>query len=272
MKRHWSFLSRFTAPLAMVICLAATLSMHPAKAADDLELIEPGVLSTATEGAFAPFSMRTPDGKLEGFELAVIREVANRLGLTHKPVVIKWDSILVGLMSDQYDMISNPMGITEERQQSVTFCDAWVESGAKLIVPNDSDVNALADASGKKIGVIVASTFVPMAEKLGAEVKLYKSDAEAMQDVANGQIDAAITDAVSGGYAIKVAGLDLRLVDEFIESYQMGWPVKQGKPNLVKAVNSTLAEMVKDGSYAALGKEILGMDPTPAEPIRSILE
>ena len=265
-------LSKLTAVSALCLGLFLALTLSTANAADDLELIEPGVLSTATEGAFAPFSMRTADGKLEGFELAVIGEVAKRLGLEHKPVVIKWDSILVGLMSDQYDMISNPMGITEERQKSVTFCDAWVESGAKLIVPDDSAIKSLADAKGKKIGVIVASTFVPMAENLGGEVKLYKSDAEAMQDVANGRIDAAITDAVSGGYAIKIAGLELRLVDEFIESYQMGWPVKQGKPNLVKAINKTLAEMIEDGTYAALGQDILGMDPTPAEPIRSILD
>ena len=110
-----------------------------------------------------------------------------------------------------------------------------------------------------------------VAEKLGGNVKLYKSDPEALQDVVNGQIDAAITDAVAGGYAIKTAGLDLRLVDEFIESYQMGWAVKQGKPNLVKAVNAALAAMVADGTYRTLSESIIGIDPTPAEPIRSIL-
>lgn len=242
-----------------------------AGAEGELELIEAGVLMTATEGAFPPFSMRAPNGDLEGFELAVIREIAGRLNLEHKPVVTKWDSILVGLMADQYDMVSNPMGITAERQKSVTFCDAWVESGAKLVVPADSDISALEQANGKTIGVIVASTFIPMAEKLGGEVKLYKSDPEALQDVVNGQIDAAITDAVAGSYAIKTAGLDLRLVDEFIESYQMGWAVKQGKPNLVRAVNTALAAMVADGTFRALGESIIGFDPTPAEPIQSIL-
>ena len=255
------------------VLAASTIPYLPVLSAaeGELELIKPGVLMTATEGAFAPFSMRTPSGDLEGFELAVIREIANRLGLQHEPIVTKWDSILVGLMADQYDMVSNPMGITAERQKSVTFCDAWVESGAKLVVPAGSDIQSLAQANGKTIGVIVASTFIPMAEKLGGNVKLYKSDPEALQDVVNGQIDAAITDAVAGGYAIKTAGLNLQLVDEFIESYQMGWAVKQGKPNLVKAINTALAAMVADGTFSTLGKDIIGIDPTPAKPIRSIL-
>lgn len=242
-----------------------------ANASEELELLEPGVLSTATEGAFAPFSFRSASGQLEGFEIKVIQEIANRLELEHKPVVTKWESILVGLEADQYDMISNPMGITAERQEAVTFCTAWVESGAKLVVPENSEISKLEQANGKTIGVIVASTFVPMAEKLGGTVKLYKSDPEALQDLVNGQIDAVITDAVAGSYAIKTAGLELRLVDEFIESYQMGWAVKKGKPNLTRAVNDILAEMIEDGTYARLSEEILGMDPTPADPIPSNL-
>ena len=256
---------------ALTATLAATPLLARLPRAEELELIEPGILSSATEGAFPPFSQRNAAGELEGFELAVIREIASRLGLEHKPVVIKWDSILVGLMADQYDMVSNPMGITEERQKSVTFCDAWVESGARLVVAEGSDITALDQANGKTIGVIVASTFVPMAENLGGTVKTYKSDPEALQDLANGNIDAVITDSVAGSYAIKTANLPLTLVPGFIESYQMGWAVKQGKPKLVTAINTALAAMIEDGTFASIGDEILGLDPTPGVPIRSIL-
>ncbi len=254
----------------LALASVPALTSRPATAAE-LELLEPGVLSTATEGSFAPFSMRDASGELQGFELAVIREIASRLGLEHRPVVISWDSILVGLLSDRYDMVSNPMGITAERQESVTFCDAWVESGAKLVVAEESPIRAPEDAKGTTVGVIVASTFVPMAEALGAEVRTYRADPDALQDVANGNIDAAITDAVAGAYAIKTGGLPLRLVDPFIESYQMGWAVKPGKPNLVTAINGALGEMVADGTFAQIGMAEIGLDPTPADPMRSRL-
>jgi polar amino acid transport system substrate-binding protein len=51
----------------------------------------------------------------------------------------------------------------------------------------------------------------------------------------------------------------------------MGWAVKQGKPNLVTAVNVALAEMVADGSFARIAMAEIGIDPTPNEPIRSLL-
>jgi len=246
-------------------------SVRPARADNHLELLEAGTLSSATEGTFPPFSYS--DGRqLQGFELAVIREIAARLGLEHKPVVIAWDSILVGLMSDQYDMISNPMGITEERQQSVYFCDAWVESGARIAVRADDAATVTDDLQGRPLGTIVASTFVPLAEALSDDVKFYSSDPEALQDVINGNIDGAIVDGIGGAYAIKTGNLPLKLVDGFLDSYQMGWAVAKSRPNLVRAINAALAEMIADGTFARIAMEQIGIDPTPREPIRTIFE
>ena len=239
-------------------------------AASELELLVPGELSAATEGTFPPFSMRDPSGKLDGLEMRIMTEITQRLGLSYKPVIIKWESMLVGLKAGQYDMISGAMGITEERQKSVTFCDAWLESGARLVVRNDSAIETNADAKGKTIGVIVASTFVPLAEKLGGVVKTYKADPDAMQDLVNGNIDAVITESIAAAYAIKTAGLPLRMTDELLDSFQMGWAVQQGKPNLVKAINKTLGEMMADGTYKLITSELIGINPAPREPIRSL--
>ena len=75
---------------AALAALPLLPAIRPGKAlAADLELIEPGVLSTATEGSFPPFSIRDASGDLGGLELEIIREIASRLGLEHKPVIIK---------------------------------------------------------------------------------------------------------------------------------------------------------------------------------------
>ena len=47
-----------------------------ASAADELELIQPGKLLIATEGTYPPFSMRAPDGTLDGLEIRVGKEIA----------------------------------------------------------------------------------------------------------------------------------------------------------------------------------------------------
>ena len=239
--------------------------------AGDLELLVPGELSSATEGVYPPFSFKAEDGTLDGLEMRVMREICRRLGLNYKPVVIKWESMLVALLADKYDIVGSAMGITEERQKSVTFCDGWIESGARLVVHKDSTIRSSADVKGRSVGVITASIFVPLAEGWGAEVKHYPSDVGVMQDTVNGRLEGAVMDSIAAAYAIKTSKMPLRWTDELHIPYQLGWAVKKGKPNLVRAINTARTEMVADGTFKRLVEDLIGYDPSPKNPIRSIL-
>jgi len=243
-----------------------------AQSASPPELIKPGELSASTEGTFPPFSMTDPSGKLDGLEMRIMGEVARRLGLAFKPVATKWESTLVGLEAGQYDLCATTMDITAERQKAVLFCDGWLESGARALVQqSDTSIRTPADLKGKSVGVLVASTYAKAAEELGASLKLYRSEAEAYQDLANGQVQAVISDTIGGAWAIKEGRLKLRLVEEPVSSVQKGWAVRKSKPNLVRAVNGALGSMVADGTYAKIAIELIGFDPAPKAPIRSLL-
>jgi len=248
----------------------ATASLLPGIAyGGDLELLKPGQISAATEGTYPPYSMRDTSGELDGIEIRNIKAVIKRLGLEYKPVVTTWDAMLIGLLANEYDMCSETMAITDERKKKVWFCDGWCESGARLVVPKDSPIHVNADAKGKSVGVLVASIFVPLAEKLGATVHTYKTDVEAMQDCVNGKIDALITDGVPAAYAIRKGNLPLRMTDEIMQPYQLGWPVKKGKKNLVMALNKSLGEVVADGTFKKICMDFIGIDLTPKNPIRT---
>ncbi|WP_137388703.1 transporter substrate-binding domain-containing protein [Rhodoligotrophos defluvii] len=253
---------------SMAAALVAAFMIQPA-AAQELELIKPGQLSAATEGTYPPFSMRTPDGQLDGLEIRVAKEIARRLGLEYVPVVIKWESLLVGLMSDQYDFASAAMDITPERQKQVLFADGWLESGGRIVTQKDSPIKKPADVKGKTVGVLVATTWQKIAEGLGASVKTYKAESDAIQDLVNGNIDAVITDSIAAAYAIQASKLPLVMVDEYVSHVQKGFPFKKDKPNLVRAVNKALADMIADGTYAKLTEPLVGYSPAPKEPIRS---
>lgn len=237
--------------------------------AQTLELLKPGKLLVATEGTFPPFSMRAPNGQLDGLEIRVGKEIAKRLGLEYEPVIIKWEALLVGLAADQYDFASDAMDITEERQKQVTFADGWLESGGRIVVKPGSDIKGPADIKGKTVGVLVSSSWQKLAEDRGAKTKAYKAESDAMQDLANGNVDAVITDSIAAAYMIETTKLPLKLVDEYVSHVQKGFPFKKGKPNLVKAVNKALADMVADGTYAKLTSPLVGYSPAPKEPIRS---
>ena len=247
-------------------CITASRSF----AAEELELLAPGTLTSATEGTYPPYSFRGEGGNLDGLEMRMMGEIAKRLGLVYEPVVIKWESMLIGLASDQYDIVGNAMNITEERQKQVIFCDGWLESGVQLIVHKESPIDNH-DLKGKRIGAITASIYVPMIEEWGGEVVHYNSDMDAMMDAQNGQIDGLVMDSVAAAYVITKSKLPMRLVGAPQSPSQLGWAVKKGKPNLVRAINATRAEMVADGTVKRLFEDLIGFDPSPKEPVRSLL-
>jgi polar amino acid transport system substrate-binding protein len=268
MAMHFKILPGLAA-LALFATVALTPGIRSANAADALELLVPGELTAATEGTYPPFSMEGPDGKLDGLEMRVMGEIAKRLGLTYKPVITKWETILIGLKADQYDTSSDAMDITEERQKQVVFIDGWIESGGRLLVKTDSPVKSSTDIKGKTVGVLVASTWEKLATGLGATVKSYKSETDAIQDLLNGNVDGVVTDSIAGAYLIKSKNLPIRMTDGYLSHIQKGFPVKPGKPNLVKAINKALADMIADGTYAKMTSDIIGYSPAPTTPIPS---
>jgi polar amino acid transport system substrate-binding protein len=252
----------------LAAAIVGSLLALPASAAE-LELLKPGKLSVATEGTYPPFSMRTPDGQLDGLEIRIGKEIARRLGLEYDPVIIKWESLLVGLAADQYDFASDAMDITPERQKQVTFADGWLESGGRIVTKKDSSIKTPADIKGKTVGVLVSSSWLKLAEERGATPKSYKAESDALQDLVNGNVDAVITDSIAAAYAIEASKLPLVMVDEYLSHIQKGFPFKKGKPNLVKAVNGALADMIADGTYAKLTTPLVGYSPAPKDPIKT---
>ena len=258
------------AALLAVAMVSLGLGASQTALADELELNTPGVITVSTEGTFPPFSMRTPSGDLDGIEIALWKEISKRLGLTYEPVIIKWESTLVGLKAGQFDVMGTTMDITEERQEQILYSDGWIESGVILMVQTDSDITSVDGIEGITIGALVASTFAEAARNRGAaDVKLYKSEPDAYQDLVNGNVDGVVTDQVAGAFAITTSSLPLRIVDGYVSSVQKGWGFQKSRPNLVRAVNEALADMMADGTYDEILMGQIGISPAPANPFRS---
>lgn len=249
--------------------LVALLAAVPAFAQDKLEVADSGVLTCGADGGYPPFSLTNTKGEFDGLAVRVMKEMASRSGLKYNPVVVKWDAALVGVLSGKFDMLCNAMDITPARQEQVRFIDAWLESGGRLLVHESSDVNKPEQFNGV-IGVLASSTWAELAKELNAsEIKYYKVEVDAMRDLANGNIDGMITDAIAAAWAIEQSNLPIRITEGSLSSVQKGFAVHKDKVNLAKALNEALDSMVKDGTYEKLTSDLIGISPYPEDPIRS---
>jgi len=90
--------------LLISIVLIAVLSLAPLAGADELDRIKAaGEMKIAMSGAYPPFNFINEQNEVVGFDAAIGREIATRLGV--KPVIVTtaWDGILAGLLAKKYD-------------------------------------------------------------------------------------------------------------------------------------------------------------------------
>lgn len=215
----------------------------------------------AFSGLYPPFNY-TENDEFLGFDVEIGTAIAEELGMNPKPVTNPWQTIIAALKSNKFDAIIGSMAITEERLKEVNFTDPYYESGAQVFVSEDNDeIKTIDDLHGKKIGVVVSSTFEENAKEYTDQVVTYDSDVTALQDLTvKGRLDAVITDQLVGMYAINQNKLPIKLVDEPIYLDQMGIAIKKEDEELLEKVNEALKTIMENGTYAQISEKYFGRD------------
>ncbi|MFO7821139.1 MAG: ABC transporter substrate-binding protein [Lentisphaeria bacterium] len=219
-------------------------------------------LSYAMSGLYKPFNYKQ-GGKLVGFDVDIGKELCKRLDYEPHPVTTPWQTIIQGLKAKKYDAILGSMAITEERREQVAFSTPYYHSGAQLFVQkSNTAVTDKKDLRGKRIGVVKASTFKDVAEKLTAPDNVigYDSDVIALQDLTTGRIDAVLTDRLVGLSAINNNDLPIKEVAAPLYIDAMGIAVRksESEQQLLAEINQALAEIIADGTYAEISRKWFG--------------
>ncbi len=92
-------------------------------------------VSVATDATFPPFE--TVDEKtkdLTGFDIELMRAIAQETNLNFQFVNIGFDPMLAGLAQCQYDAAIAGITITPERQQQFLFSDPYVKAGQIVVI------------------------------------------------------------------------------------------------------------------------------------------
>lgn len=270
MRRPVTRRAAMTLAACMTVALAATACGGESEASDSddaYQLVEDGKLTFAMSGQYRPFNFFDDDGKLTGFDVDLGSEVAERLGLEPNPVTGPFNSLVAGLKSSRYDLIIGSMSPTEERKEQVDFTDEYYVAGAQLFVPGDASVNSVEDLENATVGVVLGTTFEKFAkEQPGvSEVRTYNSDNEALTELANGRLDAAITTNLLGLYQINETGLDIKLVGEVLFPDPAAIASQKSNAELTAEVNEILAAIREDGTYAELSEKWFGVDISQAD-------
>ena len=235
-----------------------------ANAADaNSDVLADGVLNVGTNAEFPPFEFVGDDGEPDGFDMALVKAIAEKLGVEVQVENMEFDS-LVASIGSKIDIAIAGMTVTDERKAMVDFSDNYYEAVQYVIVPADSDIAQAADLEGKNIGVQLGTTGDFIVEDIkDATASQYNKAVDAVNDLRNGRVDAVIIDKNPAQVFGEQFKDEVKLFDgespEFgceKEYYAIAMP--KGDEALAKKINDALAELKSDGTFDELVSQYIG--------------
>ena len=124
-----------------------------------LTLVASGTLTVCTDSPYPPMEFEQ-DGEFTGFDIELMRAIAEDLGLELAVNNIGFDPITSGIAmeSDECDIAAASITITDEREENIDFSDPYFTADQSLLVSTESGITDLAGFSGRSLAVQSATT------------------------------------------------------------------------------------------------------------------
>ena len=211
---------------------------------------------------FPPYGFKE-GSEYKGFDLDLAREVCARRGWKFVANPINWDAKDMELNSGSIDCIWNGFTI-QGREDAYTWTVPYVDNSQVVLVKAGSPIKTRADLKGKSVGVQTDTPVQKALSKDGDKKELGATFKElvvmpnynnAVMDLDSGAVDAVALDV--GVAKKKMADMSgkFELLKEIVMTETYGIGFKKGNTQLRDDVQTTLKEMVKDGTMAKIADQ-----------------
>ncbi|MEU2741785.1 transporter substrate-binding domain-containing protein [Streptomyces sp. NPDC007095] len=267
--RRTRILAATTATAGLLLVAGCSSGGGGQSSAKGVPLVKAGQVTTCTHLPYPPFQSEI-NGKVQGFDVALIDLVAGNLGVKQAIVDTPFENFKTGafLNSGQCDLAAAGMTITPERKKNVDFSDPYFDATQAVLVDKKSGVNSLADvkAKGKKLGAQAQTTGEDYVRKHGYDPVSFESSDAVLNGLRTGQVQAVIIDypVVQGWLKDKANADAFKVVDNLNTGEQYGFTVKKGNTKLLAEINKAIKQAKADGTYKKLYEKWIGPYPASA--------
>ena len=252
--------------LAFAACAAKETVEEPAAAAaasvdmSSVKLMQDGVLTVGMEIGYPPFEDFAEDGTTPiGYDVDFAKALGEKLGVTVNFVNTAWDGIFQGI-GVNYDCVISAVTITEERKESMSFSEPYINNYQAVVVKADfaGKVESFLDLDGMAIAVqkettsdILMSDYVSTGS-ITATISANEKITTCFTQLENGEVDAVVVDStVADGYLAANPDKFVKVFQDESEPEQFGVAMALDNTALQAAINEAIALLTAEGFFEA---------------------
>ena len=238
----------------------------PAVSAEDrwADIKSSGVLRFGAAPDFIPF-VYTEGTSLDGLDIALVREMGERLGVSVEPVNMAFDGLIDAVLLGQVDLIGGGFSITDSRAEVLDYTKPYYQAGGVLVCRKGEEVNE-GTISTARVGTMKGTSFEQwISSNLLMEGKVspvnvftYAAISDVMDALKDGHIDVALIDEDVFRSEYR-HDKDLVTVGDRFVNEKYGFAAAKGS-TLIPELNNVMREMVKDGTAQKIADEYFSKD------------
>jgi ABC-type amino acid transport substrate-binding protein len=250
-------MKRFLAILLLVLVIAMFAGCSKTITPDKIK--SRGELIVATNAEFPPFEY-FEGSNIVGIDMDIAQAIADKLGVKLKIDHMNFDAVLAAVPTGKADLGIAALSTSPERLKVMDFSDTYFTCSVVALVGIDNDtIKDQDDLAGKRIGVQTGTIADTIATEIeGADVVRMNKDADSVQDLINGKLDAVLIDENPGNVFVSQNSDKIKMLEEQLSDDEYAIATKKGNTELIKVVNEVIKELKDSGEFGKILEKYLG--------------
>ncbi len=242
----------------------SSMNMKPAVAPPS-DLLTPGYLTVGSDTTYPPQEyIDTATNQPAGFDIDLIKAIAQRMGLQAKIISTSFDTIIDSLVAKRFDVVISAVSITPEREKRVDFIP-YFSAGESLLVQAGNPLHItrlVPDLCGQKVGVQngtieqsdlqTASSQCKKEGKPAINMTVLTNQTDVIQLLATNRVVATYQDSPVTDYYIKLHPGQFTVGGSVVNAGPEGIVVRKGDTSMFNAIKTAFDQLKANGTYHTL--------------------
>lgn len=259
---------------ALVALAAICAAGNAAHAADsDLnkmlpdEIRQSGELHVAANTSYPPFAFRAESGESAGIEPAIVRALAEKLGIKATFTSVEFATVLPSISAGRFELGIAGFWNTVDRQKVVTFVNYLYATDGLVVLKGNPDQLSTQDLCGKSVSssqgsyqtvnLASLSEACVKAGKPTIDVQVFQGTPAQLVALKSKRVQGSNIDTAVAAYMVQKDPDSLERAPGIVlnasgQKTSMGMIVKKGEDKLATALQAALDAIIADGTYAKI--------------------
>lgn len=209
---------------------------------------DPTKLIVGTDPTYPVFEFMK-DGNVDGFDIDIVKEIAERMGRELEIVPIEWEDTYSIPEDLELDMVISAIPISSDKEGIVDFSITYFTMEYMLVALTETEIKVKEDLTGESVGILdIEKSYLSEDYLLNYRIEGYSDIATMINDLKNKNIDGILL-SLPMGVNLITGDTGVYKVLEIVKSNKdFAIVFRKGSP-LREEVNATLEEMKEDGTY-----------------------